>query len=50
MTAKEFAQLVLEEVKEGKTDTEILRKLIRIEGAEHILPEIDQIRSRQKTD
>ena len=44
MKAKEFRNFILTEVKEGKTDQEIIEKLLRVEGYEDAIDEIRKIR------
>ena len=47
MKAKEFRSFILTEVKEGKTDQEIIEKLLRVEGYEDAIDEIRKIRERK---
>ena len=47
MKAKEFRSFILTEVKEGKTDKEIIEKLLRVEGYEDAIDEIRKIRERK---
>ena len=47
MKAKEFRNFILTEVKEGKTDQEIIEKLLRVEGYEDAIDEIRKIRERK---
>ena len=48
MTAKEFYNLVMSEAKEGKTDSQILEKLLKIEGFENAMEELAEIRKQLK--
>ncbi len=45
MTAREFRNFVITEVKEGKSDKEIIEKLLTVEGFEEAIEEIREIRS-----
>ena len=45
MTENEFYHFVITEAKEGKTDKEILNKLLKVEGYEDAIQEIEEIRT-----
>ena len=47
MTAKEFNNFIVSEVKEGKTDSEIIEKLLIVEGYEETIEEIKRIRNQK---
>ena len=49
MTSKEFKNLVISEAMEGKSDSEILKKLLFVEGCEEVFEEINRIR-REKAE
>ena len=50
MTDEELGNFILLEAQEGKTDTEILYKLLRLKGLEDVIAQLSDIRKANSED